>query len=119
VWTIRCADAELLLSPRDLLVLRDQQGDVTGILVITTSGRHDPSRLAFDQIVAEWLEHLRQHPIPLIGSCSSCADGSPRRSVMVQVMHRPRPLSTSNEPPLGRRDLKDRCFGVSDKRLLD
>jgi Transcriptional regulatory protein, C terminal len=54
VWWSRCPEA--------FRVARDARGDVVGFSIITTSGRTDPRRFAYDPVVAMWLDHLAQHP---------------------------------------------------------
>jgi len=63
------AAAELLRSwwsrcPEAFRVARDRHGAVAGFSIITTSGRIDLRKFAYDPVVASWLEHLRQNPIP-------------------------------------------------------
>jgi AAA ATPase domain len=55
-WWTRCPEA--------FRVARDQQGQVAGFIIMTTSGRHDPLRFADDPVVEGWLQHLRREPIP-------------------------------------------------------
>ncbi len=55
-WWSRCPDA--------FRVARDGQGEVAGFSIITTSGRTDPKRLAYDPVVGMWLAHMRKNPIP-------------------------------------------------------
>ena len=55
-WWARCPEA--------FRVARDQQGEVAGFIIMTTSGRHDPRGFADDPVVDGWLQHLRREPIP-------------------------------------------------------
>jgi hypothetical protein len=52
------------VCPSAFRVARDWRGQVAGFSIITTTGRTDPRRLAHDPVVAMWLAHLRDNPIP-------------------------------------------------------
>ena len=71
-WWARCPEA--------FRVARDQQGEVAGFIIMTTSGRHDPRGFADDPVVDGWLQHLRREP------------GAPPDPPMAHARGRRRPL---------------------------
>jgi hypothetical protein len=56
MWWVRCPEA--------FRVARDGYGELAGFIIMTNSGRHDPRRFTDDPVVVNWLDHLRQNPIP-------------------------------------------------------